>query len=142
MFGGQFDYHLPGATISMIPGVVVDNGTTLQYFSPFPNYQVIGDHQYSDELRITSDSEKPLKWMGGAYWYQQREYQYFSVNNTLIQNITQTSGNPQLWNQDKTLRRVRSGHLLRHRRLSGDGGSALFVELQGCQRVQLLRRRR
>jgi iron complex outermembrane receptor protein len=102
MFGGQFDWHLPFATISMIPGAVVDGGTTLQYFSPFPNYQVIADHQYSDELRITSDAEKPLKWMGGLYWYQQREYQYFSVNNTLIQNVTQTNGNPQLYNQDKT----------------------------------------
>jgi len=102
ILGGQFDLHLPGFTVSMIPGAVVDSGTTLQYFSPFPNYQVIGDHQYSDELRVTSDSEKPLKWMGGLYWYQQREYQYFSVNNTLAENLTQIDGNPQIWNEDKT----------------------------------------
>ena len=102
LFGGQFDWHLPGATLSMIPGALVDGGTTLQYFSPFPNYQVIANHQYSDELRITSDSEKPFKWLGGLYWYQEREYQYFSVNNTLDQNLTQTNGNPQLWNEDKT----------------------------------------
>ena len=102
IFGGQFDWHLPGATLSMIPGALIDNGTTLQYFSPFPNYQVIADHQYSDEVRITSDSEAPFKWMGGLYWYQQREYQYFSVNNTLEENLTQTDGNPQLWNEDRT----------------------------------------
>jgi iron complex outermembrane recepter protein len=102
MFGGQFDWHIPGATLSMIPGALVDSGTTLQYFSPYPNYQVIANHQYSDEFRITSDSEKPFKWVGGLYWYQSREYQYFSVNNTLEENLTQTDGNPQLWNEDKT----------------------------------------
>ncbi|MGB6306749.1 MAG: TonB-dependent receptor [Steroidobacteraceae bacterium] len=102
IFGGQFDWHIQGATLSMIPGALVDSGTTLQYFSPFPNYQVIANHQYSDEFRITSDSEKPFKWVGGLYWYQSREYQYFSVNNTLEQNLTQTDGNPQLWNEDKT----------------------------------------
>jgi iron complex outermembrane receptor protein len=102
IFGGQYDWHLPGATLSMIPGVLVDSGTTLQYFSPFPNYQVIGTHQYSDELRITSDSEKPFKWLGGLYWYQEREYQYFSVNNTLLENLAQIDGNPQIWNEDRT----------------------------------------
>jgi iron complex outermembrane recepter protein len=102
MLGGQFDWHVADVTLSMIPGALVDSGTTLQYFGPFPNYQVIGNHQYSDELRITSDSEKPLKWVGGLYWYQFREYQYFSVNNTLIQNIEGQAGNPQLWNEDRT----------------------------------------
>jgi iron complex outermembrane receptor protein len=81
----------------------VDSGTTLQYFSPFPNYQAIGNHQYSDELRIASDSERPLKWLGGLYFYQAREYQYFSVNNTLLQNINHEAGNPELWNEDRTL---------------------------------------
>ncbi len=103
MLGGQFDWHLDGMTLSMIPGALVDGGTTLQYFSPFPNYQVIGNHQYSDELRITSDAEKPLKWLGGLYWYQAREYQYFSVNNTLLQNLNHLAGNPELWNEDRTL---------------------------------------
>lgn len=102
LFGGQFDWHLPGATLSMIPGALVDYGTTLQYFSPFPNWQLIATHQYSDELRITSDSEKPLKWNGGLYWYQNKEYQYFSVNNTLLQNLQQIDGNPQIWNEDRT----------------------------------------
>jgi iron complex outermembrane receptor protein len=100
--GGQFDWHLPGVTISEIPGVLIDYGTTLQYFSPFPNWQVIGTHQYSDELRFTSDSEKPFKWVGGLYWYQESEYQYFSVNNTLLQNLEQIDGNPQIWNEDRT----------------------------------------
>jgi iron complex outermembrane recepter protein len=103
ILGGQFDWHLDGMTLSMIPGALIDSGTTLQYFSPFPNYQQIGNHQYSDELRITSDSEKPLKWLGGLYFYQAREYQYFSVNNTLLQNINHQAGNPELWNEDRTL---------------------------------------
>jgi iron complex outermembrane receptor protein len=102
MLGGQFDWHLTGMTLSMIPGALVDGGTTLQYFSPFPNYQVIGNHQYSDELRITSDSEKPFKWLGGLYFYQAREYQFFSVNNTLLQNINRLAGNPELNNEDRT----------------------------------------
>jgi iron complex outermembrane receptor protein len=102
LFGGQFDWHLDGATLSMIPGALVDSGTTLQYFSPFPNWQVIATHQYSDEIRITSDEEKPLKWVGGLYWYQEREYQYFSVNNTLLENLEQIEGNPQIWNEDRT----------------------------------------
>ena len=103
MMGGQFDWHLSDFTLSMIPGAVIDGGTTLQYFSPFPNYQVIGTHQYSDELRITSDSEKPFKWLGGLFFYQIREYQYFSVNNTLLQNLNREAGNPQIWNEDRTL---------------------------------------
>jgi len=103
MLGGQFDWHVANFTLSMIPGALLDSGTTLQYFGPFPNYQVIGNHQYSDELRITSDSEKPFKWVGGLYWYQAREYQYFSVNNTLLQNLNRQQGNPQLWNEDRTL---------------------------------------
>jgi iron complex outermembrane recepter protein len=103
ILGGQFDWHLDGMTLSMIPGALVDSGTTLQYFSPFPNYQAIGNHQYSDELRIASDSEKPLKWLGGLYFYQAREYQYFSVNNTLLQNINHEAGNPEIWNEDRTL---------------------------------------
>jgi len=102
IFGGQFDWHLDGVTMTMIPGALVDNGNTLQYFSPFPNWQVIATHQYSDEFRISSDSDKPLKWVGGLYWYQEREYQYFSVNNTLLENLTETDGNPQLWNEDRT----------------------------------------
>ena len=103
MMGGQFDWHLNDFTLSMIPGAVIDGGTTLQYFSPFPNYQVIGTHQYSDELRITSDSEKPFKWLGGLFFYQIREYQYFSVNNTLLQNLNREAGNPEIWNEDRTL---------------------------------------
>ncbi len=103
MMGGQFDWHLNDFTLSMIPGAVIDGGTTLQYFSPFPNYQVIGTHQYSDELRITSDSEKPFKWLGGLFFYQIREYQFFSVNNTLLQNLNREAGNPEIWNEDRTL---------------------------------------
>jgi iron complex outermembrane recepter protein len=103
MLGGQFDWHVQDFTLSMIPGAVVDGGTTLQYFSPFPNYQVIGTHQYSDELRITSDSEKPFKWLGGLFFYQIREYQFFSVNNTLLQNLNREAGNPEIWNEDRTL---------------------------------------
>ncbi|MGA9369676.1 MAG: TonB-dependent receptor, partial [Steroidobacteraceae bacterium] len=102
MAGGQLDWHLPDVTISDIPGVLVDGGTTLQYFSPFPNYQVIGTHQYSDELRFTSVSVKPFSWVGGLYWSQEKEYQYFSVNNTLIENVDQTDGNPQVLNEDRT----------------------------------------
>jgi iron complex outermembrane receptor protein len=41
--------------------------------------------------------------VGGLYWYQDRQYQYFSVNNTYLENITQTDGNPQLWNDERTL---------------------------------------
>jgi iron complex outermembrane receptor protein len=102
MAGGQLDWHLPDVTISDIPGVLVDGGTTLQYFSPFPNYQVIGTHQYSDELRFTSTSVTPLSWVGGLYWSQEKEYQYFSVNNTLIENVDQADGNPQVLNEDRT----------------------------------------
>jgi iron complex outermembrane receptor protein len=102
IFGGQFDWHLDGVTMTMIPGALVDNGNTLQYFSPYPNWQVIATHQYSDEFRISSDSDKPLKWVGGLYWYQEREYQYFSINNTLLENLTETDGNPELWNEDRT----------------------------------------
>jgi iron complex outermembrane receptor protein len=102
IFGGQFDWHLDGMTMTMIPGALVDNGNTLQYFSPYPNWQDIATHQYSDEFRISSDSDKPLKWVGGLYWYQQREFQYFSVNNTLMENLTETDGNPELWNEDRT----------------------------------------
>jgi iron complex outermembrane recepter protein len=103
IIAGQFDWHLSDFTLSMLPGAVIDGGTTLQYFSPFPNYQVIGTHQYSDELRITSDSEKPFKWLGGLFFYQIREYQYFSVNNSLLQNLNHQAGNPELWNEDRTL---------------------------------------
>jgi iron complex outermembrane receptor protein len=103
IFGGQFDWHVDDMTWSMIPGAVVDDGTTLQYFGPYPNFQVIGNHQYSDELRVTSDSEKPFKWLGGLYWYQDREYQFFSLNNTLVENVGQLDGNPQIWNEDRTL---------------------------------------
>jgi iron complex outermembrane receptor protein len=101
-FGGQIDWHLDGMTITDIPGVLIDHGTTLQYFSPFPNYQVIATHQYSNELRVTSDSVKPFKWVAGLYWMQQNEYQYFSVNNTLLENLEQIDGNPQLFNEDRT----------------------------------------
>jgi iron complex outermembrane recepter protein len=102
LVGGQLDWHLRDVTISDIPGALVDGGTTLQYFSPFPNYQVIGTHQYSDELRFTSVSVKPFSWVGGLYWSQEKEYQYFSVNNTLIQNVEQAEGNPQDLNEDRT----------------------------------------
>jgi iron complex outermembrane receptor protein len=64
--GAQFDWHLPGVTITDIPGALIQDGTSLQYFSPFPNWQDIGTHQYSNELRFTSDSEKPFKWVGGS----------------------------------------------------------------------------
>jgi iron complex outermembrane recepter protein len=100
--GGQFEWHFNGMTLTDIPGVLIDHGTTLQYFSPFPNYQVIATHQYSNELRLANDSDKPLKWVAGLYWQQQQEYQYFSVNNTLLQNLEQIDGNPQLWNVDRT----------------------------------------
>lgn len=103
ILGGQLDWHLNEFTLSLIPGAVIDGGTTLQYFSPFPNYQVIGTHQYSDEVRITSDSEKPFKWLGGLFFYQTREYQYFSVNNTLVQNLNRQAGNPEIWNEERTL---------------------------------------
>ncbi|HEY3730784.1 MAG TPA: TonB-dependent receptor [Steroidobacteraceae bacterium] len=103
IIGGQFDYHVSGMTFTMIPGFLYDNGTELQYFGPFPNYQVISNHQYSDELRVTSDSEKPLKWNGGLYAYRDSQYQFFSVNNTLAQNLQAQAGNPQIWNRETTL---------------------------------------
>ena len=77
-----------------------------------------------------------------AVLVQEREYQYFSVNNTLLQNLEQIDGNPQIWNEDRTyaafgqLTYSLTDTLAVHRR------PALLGEQQGRAWLQLLGRRR
>jgi iron complex outermembrane recepter protein len=69
---GQFDWHLDGLTISDIPSVLnvnmISPSTPNWTFGGFV-YQA-GEHQITNELKVSSDAGSALQWLAGLYLYQ------------------------------------------------------------------------
>ena len=77
MAGAQADWHLDGMTISYLPSAVVYTDHDLRLIAGFRQTFDIGIHAYAQELRVTSDTDGPLQWLGGVYWRQNKyEHDY------------------------------------------------------------------
>jgi iron complex outermembrane receptor protein len=72
ILSGQFDYHAGGVTFSDIVSTLNVNmnspSTPNWIFGGF-NYQA-GEHQVTNEFKVTSDAGSPLQWLAGLYLYQ------------------------------------------------------------------------
>ncbi len=72
IIAGEFDWHLDGLTISDIPSVLNVNmaspSTPNWIFGGFV-YEA-GEHQITNELKISNDPGAALQWLAGLYLYQ------------------------------------------------------------------------
>ena len=76
LFGGQIDYSLPGATLSFIPGFVRADTNNLVYLAGLPNFYKSKVASDSNELRVTSNGNSPLQYIGGIYAFSQTYRDY------------------------------------------------------------------
>jgi len=72
ILGGRFDYTFGGATLSYIPGVVIINVYETSYAADFPILLIDGEHQYSNELRLSNNEAATNSWLLGLYQSQNR----------------------------------------------------------------------
>jgi iron complex outermembrane receptor protein len=78
MAGGQVDVRFPGFTLTYLPSTVIYSDQDLRLIGGFEQVSHIDIHTYAQELRLTSDSDSLLRWIGGLYWRQ---------NNTFNSNV-------------------------------------------------------
>lgn len=68
MAGGQVDFHLAGATLSYLPSAVVYTDHDLRVVAGFNQTFDVNIHSYAQELRLTSENQSKLQWIGGLFW--------------------------------------------------------------------------
>lgn len=68
--GAQAEWHLDGMTVSYLPSALVYTDHDLRIIGGFQQTFDIGIHAYTQELRVVSDTDGPLQWLGGVYWRQ------------------------------------------------------------------------
>ncbi len=70
MAGGQIDVRFPTFTLSYLPSTVIYTDHDLRIISGFDQTFNVDIHSYAQELRLTSDANTSLQWIGGLYWRQ------------------------------------------------------------------------
>ncbi len=72
MIGGQIDYQLDGAVVSYIPSYLYLDARPLYWLSAIESTNTAHYNQLTQELRMASTGDGPLKWLGGLYYYNSR----------------------------------------------------------------------
>jgi len=96
-FHGELNADLGFATLTVIPSY---QRSTLNYrIYPALSYQTVdrggqgkpeASEAYSGEIRLSNETER-LKWVLGAFYYNEDQYYAVTVNNGLVQNVSQTA---------------------------------------------------
>jgi iron complex outermembrane receptor protein len=72
VLGGQIDYKLSGATLSYLPSYLYLDTVPVYWLSAIQSRNTAHYNQITHELRLSSDSSGPLRWLGGIYFYYVR----------------------------------------------------------------------
>ena len=72
IIGGQVDYRFDGATLSYLPSYLYLDTHPMYWLSAILTSNDAHYNQLSQELRIASNGDGPLKWLGGLYYYDSR----------------------------------------------------------------------
>ena len=72
VIGGQFDYQLKGATLSYLPSYLYLDTVPVYWLSAIQSRNTAHYNQVTQELRLSSDSTGPWRWLGGIYYYNVR----------------------------------------------------------------------
>jgi iron complex outermembrane receptor protein len=96
ILAGQFDWHLDGVTISDIPSVLnvnmISPSTPNWTFGGFV-YQA-GEHQITNELKVSNDPGSALQWLAGLYLYQMKASTLITFAGFQMPDFTQQNVAP------------------------------------------------
>ena len=77
--GGQVDYKFDGATLSYIPSYLYLDTVPYYWLSAILSVNTAHYNIITQELRIASNSDGKLKWLGGLYYYKSRNHGTFTL---------------------------------------------------------------
>lgn len=77
--GGQVDYAFEGATLSYIPSYLYLDTVPPYWLSAILAINTAHYNQISQELRLASTGNGPLKWLAGLYYYNSRNHGTFTL---------------------------------------------------------------
>jgi iron complex outermembrane receptor protein len=72
VFGGQADYDLDWATLTYLPSYLYLDAAPEYWLSAIRSSNTAHYNQITQELRLASTGNGPLKWLGGLYFYNVR----------------------------------------------------------------------
>ena len=72
VIGGQVDYHFDGATLTYIPSYLYLDAAPLFWLSALQTKNTAHYNQVTQELRLASNGDGRIKWLGGLYYYNVR----------------------------------------------------------------------
>ena len=70
--GGQIDYQFEGATLSYLPSYLYLDARPLYWLSAIQSTNTAHYNQLTQELRLASTGQGPLKWLGGLSYFNSR----------------------------------------------------------------------
>ncbi len=74
ILGSQVDYRFDGATLTYLPSYLYLNAAPEYWLSAIRSSNTAHYNQITQELRLASTNDGPLKWLGGLYFYNVRNY--------------------------------------------------------------------
>ncbi len=83
IIGGQIDYQFDGAVLSYLPSYLYLDSNPLYWLSALQSINTAHYNQLTQELRLASTGNGPLKWLGGLYYFDSRN----SGTETLFPNM-------------------------------------------------------
>ncbi len=72
MVGGEIQYRFANATLSYLPSYLYLDARPLYWLSAIQSTNTAHYNQFEQELRLSSNQEKPLKWLLGLSYYNSR----------------------------------------------------------------------
>jgi iron complex outermembrane receptor protein len=83
MIGGQIDYAFDGATLTYIPSYLYLDSVPVYWLSAIQSVNTAHYNQITQELRLASKGNGPLKWLAGTYFYNVRNSGTFTLFSNL-----------------------------------------------------------
>jgi iron complex outermembrane recepter protein len=77
--GGQIDYRLEGAILTYLPSYLYLDSQPYYWLGAIEAENTAHYNQITQELRLTSTGDGPLKWLGGLYFYNVRNHGTFTL---------------------------------------------------------------
>lgn len=106
--GLELVYDLPNVTLTSISTLFGYQSDTATWLLNFPFTEVDSEHQFTEELRLTSQNMGPFSWVGGLYYLKFNPYQnqlgteentqdtsyaaYGNLTYTVVDNVRLTGG--------------------------------------------------
>lgn len=82
--GGELDWDLGDLRLTYVPGYIYLDSASDYWLGGIPAFISQRYNQWSQELRLASDGDGPLRWLGGVYAYNQRNTGLFTVAGIFV----------------------------------------------------------